>query len=147
MDTFHPDPPENPDFQQALQAEYAGLQADGLAAQQQAVQAVFRPPPIVHFTMKDGLERWNNRRRAVHRENFPLSDHLFTLMTTVQADLTEQQRERLTSHLAIRGIPLQSNTFDLIRTTCLELLCAPRSAYFMNYHATTEKHIHSIVLT
>jgi drug/metabolite transporter (DMT)-like permease len=31
MDTFQPDPPENPEFKQALQAENAGLQADGLA--------------------------------------------------------------------------------------------------------------------
>ena len=63
-----------------------------------------------------------------HRDSFPLSDHVFTLMTTVQADLTEPQRERLTSHLAIRGIPLQSYTFELIRTACLELFCAPRSS-------------------
>ena len=63
-----------------------------------------------------------------HRGNFPLSDHLFTLMTIVQADLTEQQREMLTSHLAIRIIPLQNYTFDLIRTTFLELVCAPRSS-------------------
>ena len=49
-------------------------------------------------------------------------------MTIVQVDLTEQQRERLTPHLAIRGIPLQSYTFDLIRTALLELFCAPRSS-------------------
>ena len=86
MDTFHPDPPDNPDFQQALQVENAGLQADGLAAQQQALQQGFQPQPIVLFTPEEGLERWNNRRRAVHRDNFPLSDHLFTLMTIVQAE-------------------------------------------------------------
>ena len=55
MDTFQPDPPENPDFQQALQAENAGLQADGLAAQQQAVNAGFQSPPIVLFTWKSVL--------------------------------------------------------------------------------------------
>ena len=55
MDTFHPDPPENLDFQQALQAETAGLQADGLVAHQQVVQAGYQPPPIVLFTMEEGL--------------------------------------------------------------------------------------------
>ena len=64
----------------------------------------------------------------MRKDNFPLSDHLFTLMTLVQADLTEQQRERLTSHLATYGIPLQNYTFDLIRTACLKLFCAPRSS-------------------
>ena len=111
-----------------MQVENAGLQADGLVAQQQALQQGFQPQPIVLFIPEEGLERWNNRRRAVHRDNFPLSDHLFTVMTIVQADLTEQQRERLTSHLAIRGIPLQNYTFDLIRTAFLELFCAPRSS-------------------
>ena len=50
------------------------------------------------------------------------------MLTIVQADLTETQREMLTSHLAIRGIPLQNYTFDLIRTALLELFCAPRSS-------------------
>ena len=49
-------------------------------------------------------------------------------MTILQVDLTEQQREILTSHLAIRGIPLQSYTFDLIWSAFLELFCAPRSS-------------------
>jgi hypothetical protein len=128
MDTVHPDPPENQYFQQALQADNAGLQADGLVAQQKALQQGFQPQPIVLLTPEEGLATWTNRRRVVHRDNFPLSDHLFTLMTTVQADLTEPQRERLTSHLAIRCIPLQNYTFDLIRTAFLELFCAPRSS-------------------
>ena len=120
---------KKPDFQQALQVDNAGLQADGLAAQQQALQQGSQPQPIALFTPAEGFERWNSRRRAVHRDSFPLSDHLFTLMTIVQADLTEQQRERLTSHLAIRGLPLQNYTFDLIRTAFLELFCAPRSSF------------------
>ena len=98
---------KNPDFHQALQADNAGLQADGLVAQQQVVQQGYQPQPVVLFTVAEGIEIWNNRRRVVHRDNFPLSDHLFTLMAIVQADLTEPHRERLTSHLAIRGIPLQ----------------------------------------
>ena len=75
MDTSHPDPPDNPDVQQALQVENAGLQADGLAAQQQALQQGFQPQPIVLSTPEEGLEIWNNLRRTVHRDNFPLSDH------------------------------------------------------------------------
>ena len=116
MDTFQADPPENQEFQVALQAESAQLQADGQAMQQQAVQAGLQLVPLVLFTLEEGLERWNNQKRRAHRGQFPLSDHLFTLMTIVQADLIEQQRERLTSHLAIRGIPLHNYTFDLIRT-------------------------------
>ena len=56
MDTFHPGPPENLDCQQALQVGNAGLQADGLAAQQQAAQQGFQLQPIVLFTVEEGLE-------------------------------------------------------------------------------------------
>ena len=82
---------------------------------------------IILFIVEEVLERWNNQKRRAHRELFPLNDHLFTLMTIVQAGLTEQQRERLTSHLAIRGIPMQNYTFDILRTAVVEIFCAPRS--------------------
>ena len=59
---------------------------------------------------------------------FPISDNLFSLMFTVQADLTEQQRERLTSHMTLRGIDVQNYTFDLIREAFIELFCAPKSS-------------------
>ena len=49
-------------------------------------------------------------------------------MTIVHADLTEPQRERLTAHLSIRGIPLPDNTFDRIRTSLLKLFSAPSSS-------------------
>ena len=70
MDTFHPDPPEILISNKALQVDNAGLQADGLAAQQQALQQGLQPQPIVLFTPEEGLERWNSRRRVVHR--FPV---------------------------------------------------------------------------
>ena len=95
------------------------MQADGLAMQQHAVQAGIQLAPIVLFTMEEVCEPWNNQKRRAHRGQFPLSDHLITLMTNVQVDLTEQHREILTSYFAIRGIPLQNYTFDLIRAARL----------------------------
>jgi len=115
-------------FQAALQAAHAQLQADGLAMQQQVAMAGVQLVPIILFTGEGGVERWNNNQRRVHRDRFPLSDHLVSLMTIVQSDLTEQQRERLTSHLAIKGLPLRNYTFDLTRSAFLELFCAPRSS-------------------
>ena len=128
MDTFLADPAENLDFQAALQAENAQLEADDLNEQLIAQQAGLQPPPIVLFKVEDGLEKWNNRRRKAHRDQFPLSDHLFILMTIVQADLTEQRRERLTAHLTLRRTALRNHTFDLVRSSFLELFCAPRSS-------------------
>ena len=111
------------------QADNSDIQADGLAIQQQVALAGVQPVQIALFTIEEGLERWNNQRRRAHRDQFPLSDHLFTLMTNVQAtSLSSSERERLTSHLAIRAFPLRNYTFDLIRTAFLELFCAPRSS-------------------
>ena len=104
MGTFQADTEDNVDVHAALQSENAQLQVDGLNQQQLALQAGLQPPPIVLFGDEEGLDRWNNQRRRAHRDQFPLSDHLFSSMTIVQADLTEQQRERVTAHLAIRGI-------------------------------------------
>ena len=47
---------------------------------------------------------WEERRKRRHQQSFPINDNLFALMFTVQADLSEQQRERLTSHMTLRGI-------------------------------------------
>ena len=127
MDTFQQDPTENADVLAALNAENAQLQADGIAAQQQAALIGAMLAPIVLVTLEEDLDRWNNQRRRAHRNQVPLSDHLFSLTTIVQADLTEQRREILTAHLTIRGIALRNYTFDLIRATFLELFCAPRS--------------------
>ena len=80
------------------------------------------------FGAPEGLERWNNAKRRAHRDQLPLSDSLFSLMTIVQVDLTEHQREKLTSHLTLRGVALREYTFDLIRIYCLACCCAPRSS-------------------
>jgi len=53
MDTFRADPPENQEFQVALQAENAQLQADGLVMQQQVVQAGLQTLHFVLFTMEE----------------------------------------------------------------------------------------------
>ena len=50
-------PAANGDCQAALQGENAQLQADGLQAQQMAVQAGLQPPPILLFGVPETLER------------------------------------------------------------------------------------------
>ena len=102
MSLFQPDSVENPEFQTALQAEHAQIQADGIVQHQQTQLAGVMPPPIVLFTLEKGLERWTLNGKKTHRGQFPLSDHLFSLSSIAQADLIEQQREILTAHLSIR---------------------------------------------
>ena len=51
MDTFQADPPDNPEFLAALQADKAQLQADGLAMQQQVALAGVQLVPTILFTI------------------------------------------------------------------------------------------------
>ena len=71
---------------------------------------------------------WLARETDKHAKLFPINNNLFALMVTVQADLSEQQREKLVSHMTMRGVRLQDYTFDQIRECMIELFCVPRSA-------------------
>ena len=59
---------------------------------------------------------------------FPFSDLLTTLMSIVASDLSEAQRERLTSSLSLQGVNVTASTFEAVRTVYVELFCTPRSS-------------------
>ena len=42
----------------------------------------------------------NEMKREIHKEKFPFTDNLFSLMFVVTSELPEQQRSQLTSHMA-----------------------------------------------
>jgi hypothetical protein len=78
-----------------------------------------------HDALLDEIDR---TRRREHGERFPLQDNLFALILTVLADLNEQQRERMTSTMALRGARIDAYTYESVRDIFIELLCAPRSS-------------------
>ena len=78
-------------------------------------------------TAQEAYPQWEERRRRRHMQQCPINDNLFALMSTVQADLNEHQRERLTSHMTMRGIQVQNYTFEGLREAFIELFCAPKS--------------------
>ena len=51
-----------------------------------------------------------------------------SMIFTVLADLQENQRERMTSTLSLRGRTVQTYTFDSVREVFIELFCAPKSS-------------------
>ena len=48
-------------------------------------------------------------------------------MTFVASDLTESQRETLTSSFALRRMNVTAYTFESVRTVFVQLLCTPKS--------------------
>ena len=121
MDLLQPTSEQDPAFLRDLQ----NVNDQRLANGEQAVD------------LPTAYPEWIDRRRRRHTSSFPISNNLFALMFTVQADLSEQQRERLTSHMTIRGIHVQNYTFEALREAFIELFCAPKSGLDNpNYHTT-----------
>ena len=81
-----------------------------------------------HADEAQAFEEWHDREKQRHLRSFPINDNLFALMVTVQADLSEQQREKLSAHMTMRGVRLQDYTFEQTRECMVELFCVPRSA-------------------
>ena len=73
-------------------------------------------------------EKWNAAQMSNHESLFSFIDNLTTLMFIVASDLSEAQRERLTSSLSLRGMKVPAYTFESVRTVFVELFCTPKSS-------------------
>ena len=65
-----------------------------------------------------------NREKFSHKDKFPISDNLMSLIFLVQADLGEQQRERFVASMSLRQIDMQGYTYLRVKQLFLELFCS-----------------------
>ena len=66
-------------------------------------------------TLQSTMDYYNNVFiKPNHRGQFPMGNHMLSLIFLANSDLTEQQRERLTSHLAYRNILMRNYTLDIV---------------------------------
>ena len=63
-----------------------------------------------------------------HERLFPFSDNLTTLMFIGASDLSEAQRELLTSSLSLKGVNVAAYTSEAVKTVFVELFCMPKSS-------------------
>ena len=83
--------------------------------------------------LQDPAERRENAERMrsehidalkqAHRDTFPLSDNLMSLIFLVQSDLNEQQRERFVASMALRQINMNNYTYLGVKGLFLDLFC------------------------
>ena len=83
--------------------------------------------------LQDPAERRENAERIrsehidalkqAHRDTFPLSDNLMSLIFLVQSDLNEQQRERFVASMALRQINMNNYTYLGVKGLFLDLFC------------------------
>ena len=74
------------------------------------------------------LVQLDNARRQQQRTLFPLSDSLSALIFVSLADLTQDQRNTLTSIMTHRGRTLAQYNVQELRDRFLEMFCATRAA-------------------
>ena len=74
------------------------------------------------------LLQLNSTRRQHQRNLFPLSDNLSALIFVSLADLTQDQRNTLTSIMTHRGRTLAEYNVQELRDLCLEMFCTTRTA-------------------
>ena len=70
-------------------------------------------PPQPDFQDQTNLDSYNRLFiRPNHQARSPIGDHLMSLIFIANSDLTEQQRERFTSHLALRNYAMRQYTLQ-----------------------------------
>ena len=74
---------------------------------------------------------WNQRTEAArqaHQAAFPLPGNLIAMIFIVQADLNEQQRERLVSAMNAQNTPMKNYEYQAVETQFLQLFCVSRTS-------------------
>ena len=86
------------------------------------------PPNLFDPNAATSLETYNKTVvRPQHANRFPIGDHLLSLIFLANSDLNEQQRERLTSHLALRGIMMRDYSIKIVQESFRTLFCSTRT--------------------
>jgi hypothetical protein len=93
------------------------------------------------------FEAWRQRETRRHAMLFPVTDRMVTLLFIVNANLSEEQREKLVSSLSVRGFHIDNYDYETVKQTMREIFIntrtpiddpnlrrdgAPRSFYVMD---------------
>ena len=74
------------------------------------------------------FRQYQEHRRQIQRQAFPLGDNLLALIFISLADLTQDQRNTLTSIMTHRGRTLDQYNIQELRDLFLEMFCATKTA-------------------
>ena len=104
---------------QALQNEFNNNPLGGMffidPATGQAVMPPFVAPQPLDPTLQSNMDFYNNNFvKPRHRNQFPIGTHMMSLIFLANSDLSETQRERLTSHLALRNVLMRNYNLDVV---------------------------------
>ena len=117
MDLFHHDIPE------VTTVEFFALLNPAVRQQINDLQ----DPEEQRQRLTEIREEQINVLRNAHRQQFPLTDNLMSLVFLVQADLNENQRERFVTSMSLRQIDMAQYTYLQVKQLFMELFCTTRT--------------------
>ena len=117
MDLFHHDIPE------VTRIEFFNLLAPAVRQQFNELQ----DPDEQRQRLIEIREDQINVLRNGHRQQFPLTANLMSLVFLVQADLNENHRERFVISMSLRQIDMAQYTSLQVKRLFMELVCATRT--------------------
>ena len=96
-------------------------------AQMQADAALTGVAPTAE-RIQEIMQTINGNMRTFHQNDFPLRENLIALLMLSLADLSQDQRNTLTSLMTHRGRVLQQYTTTELRTVFIEMFCTTKTS-------------------
>ena len=114
---------QSPSFRQSVQ----DANARTIARHQQA--GVRAPPPVLLNEDDPAvLRQYITGMQDRQRDAFPFGDNLIAQLFIIQSELSDQQRERLTSAMSLRNISLENYSYEMLKTHNHELFITTRTS-------------------
>ena len=96
-------------------------------AQQEPAFQNAQSPADQYAVLEDLHARFTSRRNREHARLFPIEDNLLAQLFLVQADLSENQRERLISSMTLTGTRIDTYQYEQVKAQVFELFCTTRT--------------------
>ena len=104
------------------------LNARTIARHQQAAGVRAPPPALLNEDDPTVLRQYVQGMQDRQRDAFPFGDNLIAQFFIIQSELSDQQRERLTSAMSQRNISLENYSYEMLKTHYHELFITTRTS-------------------
>ena len=86
------------------------------------------PPALLNEDDPTVLRQYIQGMQDRQRDAFPFGDNLIAQFFIIQSELSDQQRERLTSAMSLRNISLENYSYEMLKTHYHELFITTRTS-------------------
>ena len=115
---------QSPSFRQSVQ----DANARTIARHRQAAGVREPPPVLLNEEDPTVLRQCITGMQDRQRDAFPFGDNLIAQFFIIQSELSDQQRERLTSAMSLRNISLENYSYEMLKTHYHELFITTRTS-------------------